>query len=290
MITRRQTVIGAIATGAAGMLARPRLTWSQTRAARSLSWAVYYRAEDPPETFDDYDLLVLDREAHPDLEPLSDAGKQLFGYVSLGEVNARRPEFERVQGWDVLRGENPYWEGSHFVDVRDQRWAALIVEEIVPDILRRGFQGLFLDTLDNPVELERRDPKANLGMTRAAGRLVKALRLHWPRVPLIMNRGYGLLPAVGGDIAYVLGESVFADYDFDTRTYRRVETDLYREQVDILKAAARANPTLGVLTLDYWDPVDADGIREIYREQRANGFAPYVATVELDRVVPEPRS
>lgn len=42
------------------------------------------------------------------------------------------------------------------------------------------------------------------------------------------------------------------------------------------------------MTLDYWNPADTAGLRRIYRAQRANGFLPYVATVELDRLVPEP--
>ncbi|WPZ33483.1 endo alpha-1,4 polygalactosaminidase [Thalassobaculum sp. OXR-137] len=227
--------------------------------------------------------------AHPPIEPLTDAGKSVFGYISLGEMNRERAEFARLQDWGILGEENPNWTGSHFIDVRDTRWVAMVIEEMVPAILQRGFQGLFLDTLDNPVELERRDPVANAGMTRAAARLVKALKLHWPEVPIILNRGYGLLDQVGSDIDHVLGESVYADYDFASKTYQKVPEPLYLEQVDILKRAMAKNPDLSVLTLDYWDPADRETVAEIYRVQRANGFSPYVATIELDRIVPAPR-
>ena len=256
--------------------------------AQPVSWAVFYGQETSFETLRPFDLLIFDRMAHPPLEPLVDAGKTVFGYISLGELNRDRAEFARLDSWGALGEENPNWPGSHFVDVRDTRWAALVIEEIVPAILQRGFQGLFLDTLDNPVELERRDPVGNAGMTRAAARLVQALKLHWPDVPIIMNRGYGLLDAVGADIDYVLGESVYADYDFETKTYRKVPDALYQEQVGILTRALEENPKLAVLTLDYWDPKDSAMIAEIYRIQKENGFSPYVATVELDRIVPVP--
>lgn len=259
-----------------------------TREEKAYRWAVFYAAETAFETLGPFDLLVFDRTSHPPLEPLIDAGKTVYGYISLGEMNRQRDEFARLQAWGILGEENPNWEGSHFIDVRDTRWVALVIEEMVPAILQRGFRGLFLDTLDNPVELERRDPVGNAGMTKAAARMIKALKLHWPDVPIILNRGYGLLDRVAFDIDHVLGESVYADYDFSTKTYQKVPTALYQEQVDILKRAQEMNPDLSVLTLDYWDPADTETIAEIYRVQRGNGFSPYVATVELDRIVPAP--
>jgi polysaccharide biosynthesis protein PelA len=286
MLTRRE-MIASMALGA--------LSAKQNQAfARSLrdespyQWAVFYASDVALETLLPFEPLVFDRTYHPPLEPLADSGKTLYGYISLGEMNRERPEFARLQEWGLLGEENPFWKGSLFIDVRDPRWVAMVVEEVVPAILHSGFHGIFLDTLDNPVELERRDPVKNAGMTKAAARLVQALKLHWPDVPIILNRAYGLLDDVAFHIDHVLGESVYADYDFSTKTYQKVPDDLYREQVEILKKAQKKNPNLSVLTLDYWDPGDPETIAEIYRVQRANGFSPYVATIELDLIVPEP--
>ena len=199
-----------------------------------------------------------------------------------------RPYFAGIQALGVLRDENTNWPGSYFIDVRDSRWVKTVIEDLVPLVLQRGFDGLFLDTLDNPPEMERRDPKKNAGMTESAVRLVKALKLHFPKTPLILNRGYELLPKLAPVVDYVLGESVLGDYDFAAKTYHRVPDDLYREQVAILKQAMTATPAPTVLTLDYWDPADKAGIAKLYAEQRGNGFSPYVSVVELDRLVPEP--
>ena len=289
MLSRRDILYGLAGLSFSGP---PKHLFAQSvqDGTPAANWLVYYADTAPTDAFDPYGLIVLDRENHPPLEPLSDAGKALFGYISVGEASEDRAEFERVKGWGVLRGENPFWKGSHFVDLRDPSWGKMLIEETIPDILQRGFHGVFLDTLDNPIELERRDPKANAGMTQAAARLVKAFKLHWPRVPLILNRGYGLLPMVGGTVEYVLGESIYTDYDFETKTYSKVDPEVYREQVIILQDAAARNPGLKILTLDYWDPADTATIAEIYKTERANGFLPYVATIELDRIVPEPRS
>lgn len=256
----------------------------------SLPWIVYYANDLPANAFEDYRLLVFEPEAHPELAPLKDAGREVYGYISLGEVEQWRDHYDHIRAMGILRDENAYWPGSYFVDVRDGRWVKTVIEDLVPQILRRGFQGLFLDTLDNPPELERRDPARYAGITESAVRLVRALKLHYPRVPLILNRGYELLPKLASVVDYVLGESVYADYDFDRKTYGLVPKDLYRQQVDILKRAQRAAPNLTVLTLDYWDPADKPGIARIYAEQRSNGFHPYVSVVELDIVVPEPKA
>jgi len=254
-----------------------------------MPWAVYYANDLPPNAFYGYDLVVFESDAHPPLEPLVDRGKKVVGYLSLGEVNEVRPYFAEVKAENLFRGENENWKGSFFVDLRDPRWTKRVVEDLVPDILRRGFQGIFIDTLDNPGHLERLDPKANAGMVEAAARLVRTLRRNFPRMIIVLNRGYDLLPLVERDIDMVLGESVYADYDFAAKKYGKVDEPTYRQQVEILQAAARRQPKLKVLTLDYWDPNDAAGIAEIYRVQAANGFSPYVATVELDKLVPRPK-
>lgn len=253
-----------------------------------IPWVVYYAAELPPTAFFPYDLVVFESDRHPPIEPLIDRGKKVVGYISLGEVNETRGYFAEVKGEGILLGENENWKGSYFVDVRDPRWTRRVVEELVPQILRRGFQGIFIDTMDNPGHLERLDAKANAGMLEAGARLIRTLRRNFPKMTIVLNRGYDLLPSVERDIDMVLGESVYADYDFEKKQYGKVDDATYRQQVEILQGAARRQPNLKVLTLDYWDPADKARIAEIYKVQAANGFSPYVATVELDRLVEGP--
>lgn len=251
-------------------------------------WLVYYAAAAPIEAFSKYSLIVLDADHHPPLGPLSARGKLLLGYISLGEVESHRSHFSEVEAEGILLQENEQWPGSFFVDLRDPRWTQRVVSELVPSILRRGFDGLFLDTLDNAGDLERADPVGYAGMTEAAASLVHAIRRQFPTIKIMINRAYEILPVVERDVDMVLGESVFADYDFENKVYRRVAAETYRRQVEILQTVKARRPKLRIMTLDYWDPEDPKGIREIYREQRANGFEPYVASVKLNRIVTEP--
>ena len=258
------------------------------RDTAAAPWMVYYSDAAPADAFDAFGLLVLDSEAPPSLAALKDRGKVLLGYISLGEVASYRAWFEDLSRQGLLLAENPNWKGSFYVDLRDRRWTKRVIEEIVPAILFEGFDGLFLDTLDNPIHLERVEPETYAGMTAAAARLVRTLRLHYPTIPIMLNRAYPLLPEVEDAIDMALGESVYADYDFETGTYGLVDPETYRLQVEFLTAARARRPELRVMTLDYWDPEDTEGIRRIYEVERANGFEPYVATIALDRIVPRP--
>jgi polysaccharide biosynthesis protein PelA len=254
-----------------------------------IRWAVYYSDRAGLEELLRYDILVLDSDAHPQLQPLLAQDKTILGYLSLGEAEDFRSYFAEVKADGILLDENQNWKGSHLVDLRDERWVRRVVHQIIPGIVREGFNGLFLDTLDNAVELERRDPVKFAGMKSAAAALVRAIREQHPGLKLMVNRGYELLPLLDQYVEMVLGESVFTTYDFASKKYRPTPRDEYLEQVRLLNEARQRRPELMVFTLDYWNPEDAAGIRRIYRTERANGFHPYVATIKLNRIVREPR-
>ncbi len=280
-------VLSAFLVVLATVFIPPRVT--SAMAADDFRWLVYYSDKAPTKAFEDYGLIVFDSQFHPPLRPLLDRGKTLLGYLSLGEVEEYRDYFGGVKAEGILLHESKHWKRSFTIDIRDRRWTKRVIERLMPDILRQGFDGIFLDTLDNPVELQRVHPKKYPTMTEAAARLVRTIRRHYPSIKIMMNRAYELLPLVEGHIDYVLGESVYADYDFEDKSYRRVPKSLYQKQVHLLAAAKKRRPDLRVYTLDYWDPEDLKGISGIYKEQRANGFVPYVAPFKLDRIIKEPK-
>lgn len=263
---------------------------SSAKASEQLSpWMAYYGNNISPRTLEPYELIVLDGHNHTLAAGLIDRGKTVLAYLSLGEIKQNRSWFDSVKQEGLLLMENRNSPGSFIVDVRDKRWVSRVIEELIPDLLRREFHGVFLDTLDNPVELERKDGKKYEGMTDAATRLVLTIRRHYPEIKIMMNRGYELLPRVGNVIDMELGESVFSEYKFDTQTYGLVATEAYELQVKRLHNAAKDFPSLAIYTLDYWDPNDKEGIAKIYQTERDNGFLPLVSTVDLDQIIPAPK-
>jgi uncharacterized protein (TIGR01370 family) len=251
-------------------------------------FAVYYSDQAPVERFTPYQVLVLDSRHHPVLQPLTEKGKLLLGYISLGEAEKTSPYYTLLKKNGLLLNENKNWKGSFFVDLRQPLWQKMVLEDMIPLVLRDGFDGVFFDTLDSPIELERAHPQQYKGMKEAAVHLIEAVRTQYPQLKIMVNRAYPILPQVASDIDMALGESMLGEYDFDKKTYVKVQEPLYREQVQWLQEAQQKNNRLKIYTLDYADTKNSKAIKDIYRQQRTNGFIPYVASVGLDELVDEP--
>lgn len=250
-------------------------------------FVIYYADDAELAAFAPYRWVVLDSDFHPPLQPLAAQGCTTFGYLSAGEAERERAHFASIPP-DVLLDENPNWPGSFYADVRRPEWRALVLDRLLPELLAKGFQGVFLDTLDNPPFLEARDPQRFAGMTQAAAELVLAMRARHPRLPIMLNRGFELHAAAGSAIDIVLAECLLGGYDFVARRYQPVDAEGVRWGMERIAELQRDHPRVRVFTLDYWDPADTAGIRWLYATQRRQGFVPYVATIDLHRIIPEP--
>ena len=251
-------------------------------------FVVYYGNDAAAADFAPYSRAVLDSDHHPPLGPLKARGIELFGYLSLGEADQARAYYPAAAAAGLLLGANPDWPGARYVDLRQPAWSAEILDRLIPALLDDGFEGLFLDKLDDAAFLEHADPVRNHGMVAAAATLVRAIHARYPAVPLMLNRAYDVGALVATELDSVLAESLLTTHDFKTRRY------LIRTQNDLnwgmgkLAELRRLNPKLRLYTLDYWEPADRTGIARLYEQERRAGFIPYVATIDLQRIVAEP--
>jgi polysaccharide biosynthesis protein PelA len=211
-----------------------------------------------------------------------------LGYLSLSEVHSGRPYFAELAAEGLLAEANANWPDARFIDLRHENWRRRVVKDLVPGILQKGFDGVFLDTLDSAEFLEKQDPSRYGGMVEGAADLVRAIRTAFPDILIMINRGFAVLPQIAGHFDMVLGESVRTTFDAGTGRYSFVSESDYEWQRQQLWAAGRRDPNLQLFSLDYWDPNDKENIAKIYTEERANGFIPYVATPDLTRIIPPP--
>lgn len=182
-------------------------------------WVVYYSDQAKIESFKPFDVVVLDRFTYPPIRALIDQEKKVFGYITLGEVDDFEPWFDAVKEEGITLEVNAEWTESRLVDLRDVRWSKRVIEEIIPFVLHKGFNGLFLDTIDNATYLENKDPKAYQGMKEAAIRLVKAIHYNYPNIPLMLNRGLDIAKDVAPSISYLVGEDLFSRFDSAKKGY-----------------------------------------------------------------------
>ena len=250
-------------------------------------WVAYYAADADPEQLKGFDVVVVDSIHHPPLRPLMNRGKTILAYVSFGEIAKDRPELPRLEAQGVLIGKNKNW-GSSTIDIRRPEWSAMMVEEIVPGLIREGFDGIMIDTLDSSLHLEDTDAATYKGMQEAAIQMVRQVRAHYPNLKIMVNRAFPILPKLAGEVDYVLAESIYSTYHFDTKKHDLIKESYYQSLVSYLSDLKKTNPALQIMTLDYWPPEDIEGVRAIYQAQRASGFTPYVATIDLHHLLSEP--
>ncbi len=247
-------------------------------------WAVYYDDVLPPERFLPYDVVVFDSINYPRLRPLQNRGKTLLGYISFGEAEEYRYYFDNIKKQDLLLEENPNWPGHFIVDARNPLWAKYLVEVLVPDVLRRGFDGIMVDTLDSLVFLEMDHPDKYRGMAQAAADLIHAVRMHYPDMPIMINRGIEILPKIEQDINMLMAENIYTNHNFKTGEDYIYDEAEYLDNLNKIKASQKRAPHLEVYALEYWDPKDEEGVQKIIAKHKSTGFYPFVSVIGLDEL------
>jgi polysaccharide biosynthesis protein PelA len=215
------------------------------RGARS--YVCYYGAGGL-ESISTVDAAILAAEAYSpaELERLSRSGTVTLGYISLGQDASEEASawVRRSNDGQPLRDEQ--W-GSQIVNPAQSGWQ-LRIKSASDTLLQNGFQGLFFDTLDS----ERPEDQAALVA------LILILRDRHPDVPMVINRGFALLPQLGQRIDGVMFESLSCTWQLeaDGRVTCRItdeETTYFNRQY--AQDISRYAESLGLLrlALDYTD-------------------------------------
>lgn len=242
-------------------------------------WACFYGASLPEADFAGLDMAVLD----PDVFRLpARRGPTTLGYISAGEVESFRPHWERARGRPWVLEPNPNWPESRYVDLRSPEWRSLLIDEVAPRALAKGYDGFFLDTLDTAAYLEWKDPRAFAGSRDAAVTLVLELRRRFPKAPIVVNNAFDLLPRLEAAIDGALAEDVHTRYDFAAKAYGPTPEEEGAPKEAAL-AAFRERTGKPVFVIVYAaDPGGAEAAAGAAKA-RALGFFPYATEVGLDR-------
>ncbi|MCI5048762.1 MAG: endo alpha-1,4 polygalactosaminidase [Rickettsiales bacterium] len=243
-------------------------------------FVVYYNDEASVDKFDDFQLVVLDSDVHPKIEDFS-RRKTVLGYLSIGEV--REGAVKDAMPEEVIVKKNENWD-SHIVDIRQPVWYRYVLDEAVPAILKKGFNGVMLDTIDSALYLESQEPEKYKGTKEAALYIIRSIRHNHPEIKIMMNRAFEILPDVAEEIDMVLAESILSHYDLNDDIAKTQEDEVYLHYVEKILSAKALSKGLSVYTLDYWDMNDKKGVAYIYSTQRAKGFVPYVSTPDLRKI------
>jgi uncharacterized protein (TIGR01370 family) len=260
-------------------------TMAATPLGEVRSWAVFYGEKAEPAQLAAPDVLVLEPD-HP-WKPAGfrRPGQRVLAYLSLGEVNESRAYYRQVAAIPgAVVEKNPDWPGAHRVDPRAKGWRQLVLDKLAPSILAKGYDGLFLDTLDTAAYMEGHGKH---GAVSAMAGLVKALHARFPQALIVANGGWAILPEAAGALSAYVTESVFTDYQFKPAQYRlREASQAAQRAADMRRVAEQYG--LSVLVIEYVDPADAAQRAEVANRVREAGFVPFVSDIGLSTLQPTP--
>ncbi len=233
-------------------------------------------------------LCILDPHAEVDIATSHARGHRLLAYVSLVEVAQGSAVDGLAQRHSLVAiGTNKDWN-SHLLDILSPAWADFIVDQCVAPALAKGYDGLFFDTLDSVERLAGADVPLLKRYQSALAKVVEQIARRWPGKPLVVNRGFALLPRLKTHLSGVLIESVYHSFDPATKRYRMLSEADSAWVEDRIRMVQ--NLGLKVYAVDYASPVQrAEALRAV-RRLRALGCIPFVTSHRLngDIVAPEP--
>jgi len=262
----------------------PSLLMKASRPPFIRNWLCYYGTNSGPDSYARFELVVLDGKYHPPLSRNREGLPIILGYVSLAEVEEGGHLWPRAKDGPFLIKKNPIW-GSWVVDVRDEAWQAILLEQVIPEILAQGFDGLMLDTADSALDLGRTDQTGRYrGTGEALVSFIRKMPEIFPGLKLALNRGLEMLPLLADRVDYLIVENLYSYYDRRTEGYRRVGIQSQALLLEQIREGLKVKPELVILTLDYAAPQQRLLINEAIAFSRERGFVPYVATQFLDQI------
>ena len=207
----------AAGTAQAGGLADPRLADADSWAFAIGGGMLGGDREAVGDRLGPFDLVVIDGELAraAEVDELHDRGAAVLAYLSVGTIEKWRGWFDRVKRFRLKAWQD--WKDEWFADVSRSKLRRILVEDVAPPILTKGFDGLFLDNVDMIETRNHREQRA--GMRKLVRRL--AALVH-PNDLLFAQNGFWGLRKFG--IREFLDgwnrEDVTWGYDFDNRRYK----------------------------------------------------------------------
>lgn len=256
---------------------------SGDREAPPSNVGFYYGDEAPIGTLYAYDWLVLqpDNVGDARLEILRRGGTRPLAYLGVDEMSRDHQLLMDIPAeWRI--GDNPAWN-SIVLDLRNPEVRQFLLDNLVAPAMNRGFQGVFLDTLDSHrlTEAGNRQPEA---FAEAQASFIASIRETFPSSTIVTNRGFHLPESIHSTIDGLAFESYRSSYHVTRGSYGPVP-DSDRQWLDAQLAHWRQeHPEMPLVAIDYTaTPEEATAVADRLRQ---DGFIPYVSDGDLVRLGP----
>lgn len=221
-----------------------------------------------------YQYVILEEKnfSKEEVSLIKKHNKKVFAYISLGEVNANATHYSLLKN-DIL-GKNENWN-SYYLDLKSDK-TSIVLMLVIKRILDKGFDGLFLDNIDNfgsfgPQKDQRKELIA----------LMKKIKKQYPKHLLIQNSGAEVIEDTHDTIDAILFESVASNYSFKDNSYKLREEGDYKNYLNRLKVL-KTNYELPILIVDYADTQSLNA--SLIKRLSATNFDYFIGKLDLQTI------
>jgi uncharacterized protein (TIGR01370 family) len=205
-------------------------------------------------------------------------GAIVLGYLSVGTVESWRPWFGQLQ--DHRLEELGDWDGERYADTSSPELRDALADRIAPQLLEKGFDGLFLDNVDM---VESHEAQAD-GMLDLVRRLSD--RAHAAGGALMAQNGDAIIKPYLPYLDAWNREDPTGTFDFDAGKYAATDAAGRRSARATLKLVR----TAGLLTTstDYYASPTSKAAARAVRIACQAGAVPFVGDIDLKQVTAKP--
>ena len=196
------------------LMSMPFMFWAKPKPVKNGQdpFAICY-GKVSAESIDGFSIAILESGHYSakEVSVLKTVNSNLIAYLSLTEVNVNSSLFKQLKPFCYQKTEN--WD-SYTINI-DSKEAQDIIIDYAKHILAKGFDGLFLDNLDNTNQWGKLAHQKQSMET-----LIYRLKEEIGDRILIQNGGLHLDDKIQKLTDYLLVESIATEYDFSQKQYR----------------------------------------------------------------------
>lgn len=221
-----------------------------------------------------YNYVILEEKnfKSDEIKLIKKNNKNVLAYISLGEVNVNAVHFNLLKNNTL--GKNTNWN-SHYLNLKDSR-TTIVLMSLIKRILDKGFDGLFLDNVDNYSSF---GPQATQRNELVA--LIQKIKKQYPNHALVQNSGAELVSYTKNYIEAILFESVATDFSFQDNSYKLREIKDFSKRMENINKI-NSDYKIPVLLVEYAD--NKKLYSEIVKRLSSSQYEYFVGKIDLQSI------
>lgn len=229
-----------------------------------------------PEQVAGYELVIIEPDFYTklEIEALKSNGTKILAYITLGEIDANRWYYPKLQERGFL-GTNKNWNSS-YLNLEDAVTRSVILNEVLPEVTAKGVDGIFMDTIDAVSPYTER-----FHLKPYMLELIKEIKTRNPDLLILQNSGLFLLEDSKEFIDGVLIEDIASGYNFEKQEYFIKDSEAYHERLRLIREYSEENK-FPFFIVDF--AIDTAAIKQVKTRLDSLSTPYFISNIQLNQL------